>query len=74
MFTNVAEGAYTITGFNATQDMIELSSGMFGSFAAVEAATSSTAGGAMIHLGNSTSLLLAGVDMASLHASNFALA
>jgi len=74
VFTAVAAGAHTITGFNTTQDIIELPGAHFASFADVEAATTTTAGGAMINLGNSTSLLLAGVDATSLHASNFALA
>ena len=74
VFTSFAEGAHTIAGFNPTQDMIELNGVEFDSFAAVQAATTSTVGGALIHLDNSSSLLLAGVDASSLHASNFALA
>jgi hypothetical protein len=74
VFTNAAAGAHTIAGFNPTQDMIELSSAQFGSFADVQAATTATAAGALIQLGNSSSLLLAGLDAGSLHASNFALA
>jgi Ca2+-binding RTX toxin-like protein len=74
VFASFAAGAHTIAGFNATQDMIELPGAQFTSFAAVQAATTATAGGAVIHLGASTSLLLAGVDATTLHASNFALA
>jgi hypothetical protein len=74
VFTSFAAGTHTIAGFAATQDIVELSSTQFANFAAVEAATTATPGGAMINLGNSSSLLLAGVDPASLHASNFALA
>jgi hypothetical protein len=54
------------------QDMIELSKAQFASFADVEAVTSAIAGGAMINLGNGSSLSLPGVNPASLHASNFA--
>ena len=68
-----AAGDHTIMGFNTTQDMLALSAAQFGSFDAVQAATSNTGAGAMIDLGNSTSLLLPGVNPASLHASNFAL-
>ncbi len=73
VFTNAAAGSHAITGFNVTQDVVELSSALFGSFGDVQAATSATAGGALINLGNSASLFLAGVDPGSLHASNFAL-
>jgi hypothetical protein len=40
----------------------------------VQAATSAVSGGAMINLGNGSSLLLPGVDAGSLHTSSFALA
>ena len=73
VFTSFAEGAHTIAGFNPTQDMIELNGARFGSFAAVQAATTSTVAGALIQLDSSSSLLLAGVGAGSLHASNFAL-
>ena len=74
VFTSFAAGPHTIDGFNPMQDMIELSKVQFASFAAVEAATTATAGGALINLGDGSSLLLAGVTPASLHASDFALA
>ncbi|WP_428490228.1 beta strand repeat-containing protein [Rhodopila sp.] len=73
VFTNFAEGGHTIAGFNASQDVIELSAATFGSFAAVQNATSASGGGAVIRLDNNSSLLLSGVDRGSLHASNFAL-
>jgi hypothetical protein len=53
--------------------MIELSSAQFPTFAAVQQATSATAGGAVINLGHGSSLELPGVINASLHASDFAL-
>jgi hypothetical protein len=46
----------------------------FPSFADVQAATSAVSGGAMINLGNGSSLVLPGVEAGSLHASNFVLA
>jgi hypothetical protein len=73
VFTDAAAGAHTITGFKPTQDIIELNGAEFASFAAVQAATSAAAGGAMINLGNGGSLFLSGVDPTMLHASNFAL-
>jgi hypothetical protein len=73
VFTDFAAGAHTISGFNTVQDVVELSSALFADFAAVQAATTATAGGALIALDHSSSLLLAGVDPTSLHASNFVL-
>ena len=73
VFNNQAAGAHSITGFNASQDIIELSAATFGSFAGVQQATTATSGGAMINLGHNSSVLLAGVDPTTLHASNFAL-
>ena len=74
VFTSSAVGMHTIAGFNPVQDMIEFSKAQFASFADVQAATTATTGGAMINLGNDSSLLLPGINPASLHASNFALA
>ena len=73
VFTSFAAGAHTIDDFNPMQDVIEFSQTQFASFAAVEAATTATAGGSLINLGHGSSLLLAGVTPASLHASDFAL-
>ena len=73
VFTKVAPGLHTITGFSATKDSIELSAARFSSFASVQQATTAIHGGAMINLGNATSLSLPGVDPRSLHASDFAL-
>jgi hypothetical protein len=72
VFTNFAAGAHTITGFNPVQDIIEVSKVQFESFADVQAAMTATAAGASINLGGGSSLLLAGINPASLHASNFA--
>jgi hypothetical protein len=74
VFTSFAAGSHTIDGFNPVQDMIEFSKAQFASFTDVQAATSAVPGGAMINLGNGSSLSLPGVDAGSLHASNFALA
>jgi len=74
VFTNYAAGAHTIAGFNPVQDMIEFSSAQFTSYADVQSAMSSVAGGVAINLGNNSTLLLPGVDAQALHASNFVLA
>jgi hypothetical protein len=56
------------------QDVIELSKAQFASFTQVQAVTSAIAGGAMINLGHGNSVLLPGVNPASLHAGDFAFA
>jgi hypothetical protein len=72
-FDSFAAGTHTITGFDPTQDLIAFSSSEFGSYAAVEAATSAVPGGSMINLGGGSSLLLPGVAPAALQVSNFVL-
>ena len=72
VFTSFAAGAHTITGFNPVQDIIEVSKLHFESFADVQAAMTATAAGTAINLGGGSSLLLAGINPTSLHASNFA--
>ena len=74
MFTSPAAGAHTIAGSDPVQDIIELPPAQFGSFAAVQEATSAIAGGTEINLGHGSSLMLPGVNPAALHVSNFALA
>ena len=60
VFTSFAAGPHTISGFNPVQDMIEFSKAQFASFTEVQAATSAISAGAMINLGNGSSLLLPG--------------
>ena len=73
VLTTPAAGVHTITGFSAIQDVIELTMVRFPDFAHVQQATTPTAGGTMINLGNGAALLLPGVNASSLHASDFAL-
>jgi hypothetical protein len=61
VFTSFAAGSHTIGGFNPVQDMIEFSKAQFASFADVQGATSAVSCGAMINLGNGSSLLLPGL-------------
>jgi hypothetical protein len=73
VLTNIAAGAHTIVGFNPVQDVVEFGRTMFSSFDAVLAATTETHAGSLVHVGGAT-VLLAGVDIWNLHASDFALA
>jgi hypothetical protein len=73
VFTNVAAGLHTITGFSTVQDAVELPGSEFANFNAVQSVTTATAGGALINLGNDGTLLLSGVNPASLRPGNFAL-
>ncbi len=74
VLTSLSSVSQTITGFDPMQDIVELSKAQFTSFTQVQAATSAISGGAMINLGNGGSLVLPGVNPASLHAANFAYA
>ena len=71
VFTSHAAGAHGISGFDPTHDLIEFSLSKFGSFAAVQASSTVSAGGTLIALGGGTSLLVQGVLPASLNASDF---
>jgi hypothetical protein len=72
VFKTSAAGIHTITGFDLTRDVIELSAAHFASFATVLNATTPS-GDATINLGGSSSLVLSGVTRSSLLASDFAL-
>ncbi len=73
VFTAATAGIHTIIGFNPEQDSIALRAASFPDFGAVQNSIAAIPDGAMIDLGNGGSLLLAGVDRTSLHASNFML-
>ena len=73
VFKTPAAGTHTITGFDLTHDIVELSAAHFANFAAVQTAMTSTGGSTSINLGGSSSLLLSGVSKPSLLPSNFAL-
>jgi hypothetical protein len=73
VLTQLAPGMHTISGFNPTQDIIELDSAMFRTVGPVLSATEAVVGGSLIHVGSSANVFLQGVDKASLHDSNFAL-
>jgi hypothetical protein len=72
VFTTFAAGAHTISGFDPTHDIIELSKADFANFAAVEANITTSGGNAVIALDGQSTLLLPGVAPSSLHNNNFA--
>ena len=74
VLTSHVIGLETISGFDASQDILELSKAHFTSFADVQAHSAASAGGALIALDSSSSLLLSGVTLGQLHATNFVFA
>ena len=70
-FTNLAFGADTIVGFDPSRDTIELPTSLAAGFAAVQADLSQAAGGALITLNASQSILVSGVAPANLGPANF---
>jgi hypothetical protein len=73
VLTHCSNGAHTVANFNPVQDVIELSSSVFRNFDAVVAATTETSAGSLIHVGSSSTILMSGVDIWDLRASNIAL-
>jgi hypothetical protein len=71
VLTSHATGMETITGFDPRQDILELSKAHFTGFADVQAHTVASAGGFLLALDNSSSLLLSGVAPGQLHTTNF---
>ena len=65
------QGNGVIAGFNVAQNVVRLSAAMFSNFAAVEAATTSVDGSAVIHFDSNASVTLQGVAASSLQAQNF---
>ena len=74
VLTSYTAGSHAINGFDPSQDIIELSKATFASFADVQANTSTSAGGALINLDGSSTLLISGIAPGQLHAANFAFA
>jgi FG-GAP-like repeat len=74
VLTGQVTGLETISGFDPRQDILELSKVNFGTFAAVQANIAATAGGALLSLDGSSSLLLSGVAPGQLNAANFVFA
>ena len=74
VLTSHVIGLETISGFDPSQDILELSKAHFTSFADVQAHSAASPGGALIALDGSSSLLLSGVTLGQLHATNFVFA
>ena len=74
VLTSHMTGLETISGFDPRQDVLELSKANFAAFADVQANFVASAGGALLALDGSSSLLLAGVTPGQLHGTNFAFA
>ena len=71
VFTSYAAGAHAISGFNPARDLIELSLARFANFGAVQAHSTTSAGGMLIALDAGATLLVQSVLPASLTAGDF---
>ena len=74
VLTSHVTGLETISGFDPRQDILELSKANFAAFADVQANFVAAAGGTLLALDGSSSLLLSGVTPEQLHATNFVFA
>ena len=74
VLASFAEGAHAITGFDPTQDVIELSRASFADFASLEAHSTAASGGTLIALDSTSTLLIQGVSPTDLHSSDFVFA
>ena len=70
-FTSYAAGAYSISGFDPSQDIVELSNANFANFADLQAHSTASGGNTLIALDSASSLLIQGVQPSDLHNSNF---
>ena len=70
-FTSSTAGAHSISGFDPTQDLVELSKTNFSGFADLEAHSSASGGGTLITFDGANSLLIQGVQPSDLNSSNF---
>ena len=71
VFASHATGAYSISGFDPSQDIVEFSKADFGNFADLQAHSTATGGGTLIALNSAGSLLIQGVQPSDLQSSNF---
>jgi len=70
-FTSYTAGAHSISGFDPTQDLVELSKANFVDLADLEAHSSTSSGGTLVALDGASSLLIQGVQPSDLNSSNF---
>ena len=71
VFTSVDMGPHSINGFDPTQDVIALSKASFPDFASVQAHSTAAAGGTLVTLNDTSTLMIQGVLPGSLHDTNF---
>jgi hypothetical protein len=71
VFASHATGAYSISGFDPSQDIVEFSKADFANYADLQAHSTATGGGTLIALDSAGSLLIQGVRPSELHSSNF---
>ena len=71
VFTSYAAGDHSISGFDPSQDLVELSKANFANFVDLQAHSTATGGGTLIALDSASSLLIQGVQPGDLHNSNF---
>ena len=72
VFTSYAAGAHSISGFDPSQDVVELSKANFADFADLQTHSTASGGSTLIALDSTSSLLIQGVQPSGLHSSNFA--
>jgi len=70
-FTSYAAGAHSISGFDPSQDLVELSKVNFANIADLQAHSTASGGSTLIALDGASSLLIQGVQPSDLHDSNF---
>jgi hypothetical protein len=71
VFTSYAAGAHIISGFDPSQDLVELSKANFANFADLQAHSTASGGSTLIALDGTSSLLIQSVQPGDLHNSNF---
>ena len=71
VFPGAAFGHDVVSGFDPSQDVIQLSRAQFTDFATVQGGLSVSSGGALITLDGANSILLQEIAPSSLQASNF---
>ena len=71
VLTSYAAGANSISGFDPSQDLVELNKANFANFADLQAHSTASGGGTLIALDSASSLLIQGVQPSDLHNSNF---
>jgi hypothetical protein len=71
VFTSYAAGTHSISGFDPSEDLVELSKANFANFADLQAHSAASGGSTLIALDGASSLLIQGVQPSDLHNSNF---